>query len=113
MSRDKTGTVKTRTENQIVVGLDVGSSKIKVVIGEIVPDSDLPNIVGVGESDSGDENGINAGAVLNVRRAAARVETRPRRPVFRSVRSPLPGKNGGPAAGTGPCRGRGSVVDCP
>ena len=74
MSRDKTGTVKTRTENQIVVGLDVGSSKIKVVIGEIVPDSDLPNIVGVGESDSGDENGINAGAVLNVRRAAAAIQ---------------------------------------
>ena len=66
MSRDKTTSV--RTGRQIVVGLDIGSSKISVVIGTLDPERELPDIVGVGTAHSVD--GINAGRVLNVSRAA-------------------------------------------
>jgi len=47
-------------ERKLIVGLDVGTSKIAVVVGELLPDGEL-NIIGLGESVSRgmDKGGVN------------------------------------------------------
>ncbi|QUM78216.1 cell division protein FtsA [Moritella sp. 24] len=47
-------------ERKLIVGLDVGTSKIAVVVGELLPDGEL-NIIGLGESTSRgmDKGGVN------------------------------------------------------
>ncbi len=47
-------------ERKLIVGLDVGTSKIVVVVGELLPDGEL-NIIGLGQSDSKgmDKGGVN------------------------------------------------------
>ncbi len=52
--------------SEIIVGLDLGSSRIKVVVAD-VGDSELPEILGIGESRS---TGIEAGVIVNMERAA-------------------------------------------
>ncbi|MCJ8349744.1 cell division protein FtsA [Moritella sp.] len=47
-------------ERKLIVGLDIGTSKIAVVVGELLPDGEL-NIIGLGESVSRgmDKGGVN------------------------------------------------------
>lgn len=47
-------------ERKLIVGLDVGTSKVVVVVGELLPDGEL-NIIGLGESDAKgmDKGGVN------------------------------------------------------
>ncbi len=52
--------------SEIIVGLDVGSSRIKAVVAN-VGDSETPEILGIGESRS---VGIEAGVIVNMERAA-------------------------------------------
>jgi cell division protein FtsA len=47
--------------SEILVSLDVGTSKIKVIIGEVFPDS--LNIIGVGTAKS---NGLKKGAIVDI-----------------------------------------------
>ncbi|MCD4690406.1 cell division protein FtsA [bacterium] len=53
-------------KSEILVGLDLGSSRIKVVVAD-VSDRDLPEILGIGESASA---GIEAGVIVNMEKAA-------------------------------------------
>ncbi|UOQ46489.1 cell division protein FtsA [Halobacillus salinarum] len=48
-------------QNEILVSLDIGTSRIKVIIGEIMNDS--LNIIGVGSSKS---NGMKKGAIVDI-----------------------------------------------
>ncbi|WP_173916558.1 cell division protein FtsA [Halobacillus sp. Marseille-Q1614] len=48
-------------ENEILVSLDIGTSRIKVIIGEIMNDS--LNIIGVGSAKS---NGMKKGAIIDI-----------------------------------------------
>ncbi|MFG6148997.1 cell division protein FtsA [Halobacillus sp. B23F22_1] len=48
-------------ENEILVSLDIGTSRIKVIIGEIMNDS--LNIIGVGSAKS---NGMKKGAIVDI-----------------------------------------------
>jgi cell division protein FtsA len=52
--------------SEILVGLDLGSSRIKVVVADTA-DRELPEILGMGEADS---LGIEAGVIVNMERAA-------------------------------------------
>lgn len=49
------------TNNEILVSLDIGTSKIKVIVGEVLSDS--LNIIGVGQADS---KGIKKGAIVDI-----------------------------------------------
>src|SRR3989339_483318 len=48
---------------RIIASLDIGSSKIRTVIGNIEEKNGLPNIIGVGVADS---TGLRKGAVIDV-----------------------------------------------
>ncbi|QQR84065.1 cell division protein FtsA [Candidatus Peregrinibacteria bacterium] len=50
-------------KEQIVAGLDIGSSKIRTVIAMVEPDKKIPNIIGVGVSPS---TGMRKGNVIDV-----------------------------------------------
>ncbi len=52
--------------SEIIVGLDVGSSRIKAVVAD-VGDSEIPEVLGIGESRA---VGIEAGVIVNMERAA-------------------------------------------
>ncbi len=52
--------------SEILVGLDLGSSRIKAVVAD-VRDRELPEILGTGEADS---QGIESGVIVNMERAA-------------------------------------------
>ncbi|MGL1934745.1 MAG: cell division protein FtsA [Fibrobacterales bacterium] len=56
--------------SKIIVGLDIGSSKIGVVIGEIDEENNL-NLVGIGTSPSG---GLNKGCVVNIDKTVVSIE---------------------------------------
>ncbi len=56
---------------EILVGLDLGSSRIKVVVADIT-DRELPEILGIGEADS---LGIEAGVIVNMERAALSIRS--------------------------------------
>ena len=58
-------------KSEILVGLDVGSSRIKVVVAD-VRERELPEILGVGSADSA---GVEAGVIVNMERAAAAIST--------------------------------------
>ncbi len=53
-------------KSEILVGLDLGSSRIKVVVAD-VKDRELPEILGIGESASA---GIEAGVIVNMEKAS-------------------------------------------
>jgi len=52
--------------SEIVVGVDLGSSRIKVVVADVSARG-LPEILGIGDSTS---DGIDAGVIVNIERAA-------------------------------------------
>jgi len=52
--------------SEIVVGVDLGSTRIKVVVADVSA-RDVPEILGVGASES---DGIDAGVIVNIERAA-------------------------------------------
>ncbi|MFH1689305.1 MAG: cell division protein FtsA [Candidatus Eisenbacteria bacterium] len=56
---------------EILVGLDLGSSRIKVVVADTA-DRELPEILGMGEADS---LGIEAGVIVNMERAALSIRS--------------------------------------
>ena len=56
---------------EILVGLDLGSSRIKVVVADTA-DRELPEILGIGEADS---LGIEAGVIVNMERAALSIRS--------------------------------------
>jgi len=64
-------------ERNLIVGLDVGTSKVVVVVGELLPDGEL-SIIGLGESDSKgmDKGGVNDldSVVKSVQRALHEAE---------------------------------------
>jgi cell division protein FtsA len=49
------------SSNELIVSLDIGTSKVRVIIGEI--NNGLINIIGVGSTDS---NGIKKGAIVDI-----------------------------------------------
>ena len=55
---------------EILVGLDLGSSRIKVVVADTIG-HDMPEIIGMGEADS---LGIEAGVIVNMERAALSIQ---------------------------------------
>ena len=57
--------------SEILVGLDLGSSRIKVVVADTA-DRELPEILGMGEADS---LGIEAGVIVNMERAALSIRS--------------------------------------
>ena len=57
--------------SEILVGLDLGSSRIKVVVAD-VGDRELPEVLGMGEADS---LGIEAGVIVNMERAALSIRS--------------------------------------
>jgi cell division protein FtsA len=58
---DETGGAKGLSSNDIIVSLDIGTSKVRAIIGEVVNGS--INIVGVGSADS---EGIRKGAIVDI-----------------------------------------------
>lgn len=65
------------TDKNLIVGLDIGSSKVAVLIGEVLPDNQL-NIIGVGSHSSKgmDKGGVNdlEAVVKSVQRAVHEAE---------------------------------------
>ena len=57
-------------KEQLLVGLDVGSSTVRVVIGKREPDKKLPNVIGVGTHLSG---GIRKGSVVDLEEAVSAI----------------------------------------
>lgn len=57
--------------SDILVGLDLGSSRIKAVVADAT-DRELPEIMGAGESES---RGIEAGMIVNMERAASAIRS--------------------------------------
>ncbi|CQR47785.1 Cell division protein FtsA [Paraliobacillus sp. PM-2] len=56
--------------NEILVSLDIGTSKIKVIIGEVLNDS--LNIIGVGTANS---NGMKKGAIVDIDQTVQSIKT--------------------------------------
>ncbi|WP_407268055.1 cell division protein FtsA [Radiobacillus sp. PE A8.2] len=56
--------------NEILVSLDIGTSKIKVIIGEVLQDS--LNIIGVGTAKS---NGMKKGAIVDIDQTVQSIKT--------------------------------------
>jgi cell division protein FtsA len=56
--------------NEILVSLDIGTSKIKVIIGEVLKDS--LNIIGVGTAKS---NGMKKGAIVDIDQTVQSIKT--------------------------------------
>ncbi|MDP2934044.1 MAG: cell division protein FtsA [bacterium] len=59
-------------KEQILVGLDVGTSMIRVVVGKLGQDEKSPGIVGVGESQA---NGIRKGVIVDVEEAVSSISS--------------------------------------
>jgi cell division protein FtsA len=58
---DDTGGAKGLSSNDIIVSLDIGTSKVRAIIGEVV--NGTINIIGVGSADS---EGIRKGAIVDI-----------------------------------------------
>ncbi len=52
-----------KTDNRLIVGLDIGTSKVVVIVGEISPEEDEIEIVGIGSNQS---RGLKKGVVVNI-----------------------------------------------
>ncbi|MBI2356140.1 MAG: cell division protein FtsA [Candidatus Doudnabacteria bacterium] len=57
-------------KEQIFIGLDVGSSQIRVVVGKQESEIGLPSIIGVGESNS---SGIRRGVIVDIDEAVSSI----------------------------------------
>jgi cell division protein FtsA len=51
-----------KESNEMIVGLDIGTSKVVAIVGEITPDGGL-HIVGLGSHQS---RGLKKGVVVNI-----------------------------------------------
>ena len=51
-----------RLEKNMIVGLDIGTSKVVAIVGEISPDGDI-EIIGIGSHPS---KGLKKGVVVNI-----------------------------------------------
>ena len=60
------------SKQRIIVGLDAGNSKIRVVIAAMPENSTVPNVIGVGVSPSG---GLRKGAVIDVEETVANISS--------------------------------------
>jgi cell division protein FtsA len=58
------------SENEIVVGLDVGSQTVRAIIGEVMPDQKI-NILGIGTHAS---EGISRGAVTDIEKVVGSIQ---------------------------------------
>lgn len=59
-------------EQQYLVGLDVGSANVRVVVGKLEPESKLPSIIGVGEAPS---LGIRKGVIVDIEEAVSTISS--------------------------------------
>ncbi len=59
-------------KDEIIVGLDVGSSVVRVIIGQVSPDEEKPHIIGVGMAPAA---GIRRGVVVDVEEAVGSIST--------------------------------------
>lgn len=55
------------SRKDLIAGIDIGSSKIRTVIAQIVPEEEKPRIIGVGVSDS---EGLRKGVISDLEEAA-------------------------------------------
>ena len=60
------------SKEEIVVGLDIGSSKIRTIVARLDIESEKPQIIGLGESYS---NGIRRGVVVDVEEATSSISS--------------------------------------
>ena len=51
-----------KTDKNLIVGLDIGTSKVVVIVGEVTPDDGI-EIIGIGSSRS---RGLKKGVVVNI-----------------------------------------------
>lgn len=51
-----------KTENNLIVGLDIGTSKVVAIVGEVTPDGEI-EIIGIGTQPS---RGLKKGVVVNI-----------------------------------------------
>lgn len=58
------------SRNDIIVGVDVGSSSVRTVIAQIFPNEELPRIIGVGTSES---VGIRKGIIVDLEEAVGSI----------------------------------------
>ncbi|MEK9180725.1 MAG: cell division protein FtsA [Patescibacteria group bacterium] len=58
------------SKEQIIVGLDVGTSVIRVVVGKLTPEEKTPSIIGVGEASAA---GIRKGIIVDVEEAVSSI----------------------------------------
>ena len=59
-------------QQQYLVGLDIGSSTVRVVVGKIDENTGTPSIIGVGESSS---SGIRKGVVVDIEEAVSTISS--------------------------------------
>ena len=59
-------------QQQYIVGLDIGTSAVRVVVGKVDPESKVPNIIGIGETHS---SGIRKGVVVDIDEAVATISS--------------------------------------
>ncbi len=59
-------------QQQYLVGLDIGSSSVRVVVGKIDENSSVPSIIGVGETAS---SGIRKGVVVDIEEAVSTISS--------------------------------------
>ncbi len=57
-------------KEDFLVGLDIGSSNVRVVIGKVDPEKKLPSIIGIGEHSAG---GIRKGSVVDLEEAVSSI----------------------------------------
>jgi len=50
-------------DKNLIVGLDIGTSKVVAIVGELIPDSDEVEIIGIGQHPS---RGLKKGVVVNI-----------------------------------------------
>ena len=49
-------------DRNLIVGLDIGTTKVAVLVGEVLPDGEL-NVIGMGSHES---RGLKKGMVVNI-----------------------------------------------
>jgi cell division protein FtsA len=59
-------------QQQFLVGLDIGTSAVRVVVGKLDEDSRTPNIIGIGETPS---SGIRKGVVVDIEEAVSTISS--------------------------------------
>lgn len=60
-----------KDEKNLIVGLDIGTSKVVAIIGEISPDEDKISVIGIGHHPS---RGLKKGVVVNIESTVASIQ---------------------------------------